>query len=307
MSPLERLFDKVGDWIDAPRPAIRLELVRMFAPLAILGFMSGRLIHVDEWIGDSGFRVPKLMHNGHQPLWVPPLPNDLAWVLAIAMVVSGVFVAAGYRTRPSALVFVATLVFVALSDRPAAFTVSKIGPVIMLAVACGPAGERFGVDAWLRLQRGEEIGPKVVPLGPVRFFQLFLAVFYCASGVAKGGSDWITTPLVLFSHVHDSYQTPISFFIAQHLPGRFWTPMQYSVLVYEMGAPILFSWSRTRLPQLLYGVAMHIGIGLMFGPVIWFAVLMITLLLAAYSPDSWAEWLDEKAMKVMRKARPAAA
>jgi leucyl/phenylalanyl-tRNA--protein transferase len=45
-------------WLDEPQPALRLELVRIVAPLAILGFMSSRIAHADEWIGDGGFHVP---------------------------------------------------------------------------------------------------------------------------------------------------------------------------------------------------------------------------------------------------------
>jgi hypothetical protein len=304
MSPLEKVIRKLSGWIEAPKAAVRLEFVRVFAPLAVLGFMSGRLVHADEWIGDGGFRIPPLPHTGHQPLWVPALPNDLAWLLVTTMVISGLLTSVGYRTRTSVLVFASTLAFVAISDRPSAFTVSKISPVISIAIACGPAGERFGVDAWMRLRRGGTLGPAVVPSGSIRFLQAFLMTFYCASGIAKAGSDWLTTPLVLFSHLHDSYQTPVSFFLAQYMPGALWTPMQYTVLVYEMGSPILFAYHRTRLPQLLYGVAMHIGIGVMFGPVEWFAMLMITLLLGSFAPDAWADWLDAKALGFMYKGLP---
>ena len=44
----------------SPLPVLRIEIVRIVAPLAMLGFMSGRLAHADEWIGDAGFRVPDL-------------------------------------------------------------------------------------------------------------------------------------------------------------------------------------------------------------------------------------------------------
>jgi hypothetical protein len=261
--------------------------------------MSGRLIHADEWIGDAGFRVPKLPPGAHQPLWVPALPTELAWLLVTVMVISGLMASAGYKTRKSLLTFVCTLVFVALSDRPSAFTVSKIGPVISLALACGPAGTRFGVDAYLARRNGAPAGPATVALGPVRFLQCFVCTFYCASGIAKAGGDWLTTPLVLYSHLHDSYQTILSFVLAEYVPGALWTPMQYTVLVYEMGSPILFGWKRTRPFQLVYGVGMHVGIGTMFGPVIWFACLMITLLLGCFAPEAVMLWLDKAWMRRM--------
>jgi hypothetical protein len=63
-----------------------------------------------------------------------------------------------------------------------------------------------------------------------------------------------------------------------------WTVMQYTTLAFEVGAPLWFGLRWTRKYAMLYGIAMHTLIGLMFGPVIWFALLMIALLLASYGP-----------------------
>ena len=144
----------LSEWLDEPLPVLRIEIVRIVAPLAILGFMSGRLVHADEWIGDAGFRVPDLGGDWRQPLYVPALPSILAWAVAAAMVASGLACSLGYKTRPSALVFAATLAFVALSDRLAAFTVSKMSPAVVLAIAAGPAGTRLGVDARMKAPGG---------------------------------------------------------------------------------------------------------------------------------------------------------
>jgi len=270
-----------------PMPVVRLEIVRIFAPLAVIGFMSGRLVHADEWIGDAGFRVPHLAHNPNQPLYMPPLPSSLAWVVVVVMVLAGLAVSLGIRTRASVLIFAATLAFVALSDRLAAFTVSKISPVIMLAVAAGPAGSRLGVDAWLRRRRGEPAAAAIAPLGSIRFLQLFLVTFYSASGIAKAGGDWLTTPFVLWSHLHDTYQTAFTVVLANATPSFLWTPLQYSVLVFEGFAPLWFGLRYTRLVALVFGLGMHAMIGLMFGPVIWFALLMMTLLVACFLPERW--------------------
>jgi len=284
---LQRFLQRASAWMAPPMPVVRLEIVRIFAPLAVIGFMSGRLVHADEWIGDAGFRVPHLAHNPNQPLYMPPLPSSLAWVVVGVMVLAGLAVSLGFRTRVSVLTFAATLAFVALSDRLAAFTVSKISPVIMLAVALGPAGSMLGVDAWLQRRRGAPPPPTVQSLGSVRFLQLMLVTFYCASGLAKAGGDWLVVPQVLWTHVHDSYQTPISFFLASTLPAWTWTPMQASVLAFEALAPLWFGLRWTRPYALLFGLGMHLMIGVMFGPVVWFALLMMTLLLGCFLPESW--------------------
>jgi hypothetical protein len=289
---LGRIASRVREWIDAPMPVLRLELIRAFCPVFILGFMSWRLIHADEWIGDGGFRIPHLPGNPMQPLYIPPLPSSIAWVVVTTMVLSGLALSIGWRSRASALVFAATLAFVALSDPLAAFTVSRIGPVIAISIACGPAGRRFGLDAWRRGRRGEPEAPSVAPLAPIRFLQLMLVTFYSASGVAKAGGDWLLTPFVLWTHLHDTYQTAFSYFVAKVTPPAVWTPLQYAVLCFEIFAPLWFAWSRTRLLALMFGLGMHTMIGLMFGPVIWFALLMMALLAGCFAPASWLRKME---------------
>lgn len=285
------LGTRIADWLDEPVPVLRLEMVRIAAPLAVLGFMSSRLAHADEWIGDAGFRVPDLGGDWRQPLFVPALPAWLAWTLAGIMIASGLACAAGYKARPSAAIFAATLAFVALSDRLAAFTVSKLSPAVMLAVALGPAGSILGIDAWRgkRANAGDPV-PRMQPIGSVRFLQVLPVVIYSASGIAKARGDWLHHPLVLWSHLHDSYQTPVAFALASILPGWLWTVFQALVLAFEMGAPLWFGWARTRPYALIFGLGMHAMIGLMFGPVVWFALLMMTVLVAGHTP----EWIVVK-------------
>src|SRR5262249_21363077 len=105
-------------WLDEPQPILRLELIRFLAPLAVLGFLSSRVAHADEWLGEAGFRVPDLgKSDWRQPLYIPPLPNGAAWLVAVVTVLSGLAVSVGLRARRAALVFAACLMFAALSDR----------------------------------------------------------------------------------------------------------------------------------------------------------------------------------------------
>lgn len=287
-SPKAALFDMLARWIAAPQPILRLELIRILAPLAVLGFMSGRLAHADEWLTNAGFQVPDLGHDDYrQPLYLSPLSMGSATALAVAMVASGLAVAAGFRARIAAIVFAASLVYVALADRLAAFTVSKLSPAVMLALAASPIGARFGVDAWLRRKKDPEVPlPDQVAGGGVRFFQLFLPVMYSASGIAKMQGDWLKNPLVMWTHIHDSYQTGFTYALARTFPGWMWTVLQAVVLIFEVGAPLWFAWARTRTVALVVGLGMHAMIGMMFWPVRWFAMLMAALLLGAYLPEA---------------------
>ncbi|MBX3250791.1 MAG: HTTM domain-containing protein [Myxococcales bacterium] len=271
----------------APQPVERIVTLRVLATLAILSFMSTRLVHADHWIGDAGFWVPDLGGDWRQPVYLAALPSTLAWGLAALMVVSGLATLVGFRTRAAALVFGATLFYVALADRLSAFTVSKLAPVVALTIAMGSAGAAYSVDSWLR-RRKDPSAPAYTHVsgGSVRFLQILLPVFYCASGICKAKGDWLDRGDVLFTHLHDSYQTSVSLFLANTMPAWSWTAMQWTTLIFEAGAPVLFWLRPTRLIALGYGVAMHFMIGLMFGPVKWFSLLMIAMLLAAYLPDA---------------------
>jgi hypothetical protein len=280
---LSGALERAWGWIHEPVPVIRLEFLRVATSLAILGFMSGRLRHADEWIGDHGFHGPDLGGGDwRQPLYVPPLPSSLAWALAAVMVASGLAFAMGWRTRPSGFVFAATLAFVAVADRLAAFTVSKMAPVVVLAIALGPSGGRLGLDAWRKRRAGGKRGKKLLPASSLRFLQLLPVVIYSASGIAKARGDWLKTPLVLWTHVHDTYQTAVTFALASHLPAWTWTASQGLVLTFELGAPLWFALARTRRVAFVFGCGMHLMIGLMFGPVVWFALLMMSLLIGGW-------------------------
>ena len=221
-----------------PRPIARLAVLRILAPLAILGFMSSRVLHADDWLSVAGFRVPEVS-DGRQPLPLPALPVGLAWTVGVALVVAGLATAAGAVTRWSAAVFAVLLAYVALADRLAAFTVSKLAPVIALALCLSPSGARYSVDAWRRARRDPAAPrPTLVSGGCVSFFQCLLPVFYFASGVAKAKGDWLKHPFVLWTQLHDSYQTPVSWLLANHLPPWMWTAIQGAVLAFEVGAPL---------------------------------------------------------------------
>jgi hypothetical protein len=270
-----------------PQPIARLVFVRVFAPLAILGFMSSRILHADDWLSVAGFHVPDAV-DWRQPISLPALPVWAAWSVGAALAITGLATAAGLVTRWSSAAFAALLAYVALADRLAAFTVSKIAPVIVLALCLSPSGARASVDAWRRRRRDPSaVLPDQVSGGCVVFFQVFLPVFYCSSGIAKAQGDWVHHPYVLWTHLHDSYQTWVSWVLANYLPTPLWGLFQRTVLVFECVAPLWFALPWTRPFALAFGLGMHLMIGLMFGPVIWFSLLMMTLLAASYAPARW--------------------
>jgi Vitamin K-dependent gamma-carboxylase len=300
---LGRVSQHVVDWVEAPQPVVRLVLVRALAPLWIVGFMSDRLLHADEWISTAGFRVPEGTWNTNAPVYIPGVPVDVAWAVAALLVASALVTSVGLFTRWSALVFSATLVFVALADQVTVFTVTRIGPVIAFVIAMSPSGSRLSVDAWIRRRKGGGLPKKIRPVPGLRFFQLFLPLFYSGSGLAKAHGDWLKVPMVLWGHLFSSYQTEVTVLLGTIMPVRGWTFLQGLVLTFEVLAPLWFALRWTRPVALVVGLGMHLMIALMFGPVIWFSFLMMTLLLAAFAPGRVMSPLEALAQRFERAAR----
>ncbi len=275
-------------WIDTPQPIQRLALARIVLPLVLLLFQTSRLVHADHWLSPVGFRVPYLGgHDWRQPLYIPPVSPGLAWTIAVVTVLTGLAVSAGLFTRVSGGLFAALLAYLALADRLEAFTVSKLGPMLAVALCLSPSGARYGLDAWLhRREHPEALVPTHVRGGVIRFFQIFLCAMYSGAGIAKLRGDWLGGD-VLWSHLHDNYQTTISWLLARAVPSWAWQLLQYGSLTFEVLAPLWFALPWTRRYAVLFGLSMHALIGLMFGPVIWFAILMSTLLVACYVPEPW--------------------
>jgi len=273
------------DWLDEPQPVLRLELIRMLAPLAMLGFFSSRLEHVGDWVGDDGFRLPDFYDAARHPIDVPALSGAETTLFAIALVVAALAVSIGFHPRKAALLLAVCVAYAALGDRLSTFTVTKITPALALALAASPCGSDYGVDAWLEKRRDPAFRPpRCVAGGSIRFFQAFLCTMYCASGVAKIRGDWLSYPYVLWSHLHDDQQTRLSVFMANTLPRAGWTVAQGAVLLFETLAPLWFALPQTRTVALVFALGMHAFIGASFWPVRWFAMLMASLLLGAFLP-----------------------
>ncbi len=260
-------------WLDRPQSADRLRFLRLVVPLVVLGFLSARLLHADEWLSTAGFQVPRLRDGDYrQPLYLAPLAPWLAWTVAGALVAAGLALALGIVPRATSVAFAALLAYVALADRLEAFTVSKLAPFLALALGSAPGGLPWRAR------------PGAVRGGALRFFQVFLPVLYSGSGIAKARGDWLTKDVV-FSHLHDSYQTAVTYFLIEHVPPFGWIVLQVGTLAFEVGAPLWFALRWTRRPALVVGLGMHASIGLLFGPVVWFALLMIALLIGGYAPE----------------------
>jgi hypothetical protein len=92
----------------------------------------------------------------------------------------------------------------------------------------------------------------------------------------------------------------VTLLLANLLPAFVWTIFQGATLLLESFAPLWFSLRRTRPYALVAAVSMHAMIGLMFGPVRYFAMLMATLILASHLSEARLDALTTRLSKLTR-------
>jgi hypothetical protein len=69
-----------------------------------------------------------------------PLPVGVAWAIAAATTISGLFLALGLATRLAVASFALLVAFLTVADRLEAFTVTKLAPVLTIALFFAPSG-----------------------------------------------------------------------------------------------------------------------------------------------------------------------
>jgi uncharacterized membrane protein YphA (DoxX/SURF4 family) len=136
--------------------------------------------------------------------------------------------------------------------------------ILLLYLMLVPCGAAWSLDAWLH-SRGNanstSVAARQVQAHPwaLRLLLIQLAWMYCTSGLCKlSGENWLAGNS-LYYVMHDLSLTRFS---ADLLPMPYWLTQlaTWSVLVWELTFPLLILFRRTRVPALLAGVMMHVGI-----------------------------------------------
>jgi hypothetical protein len=76
----------------------------------------------------------------------------------------------------------------------------------------------------------------------------------------------------------------------------------WGVVAFELLFPLLYLWHRTRMPALLIGAAMHVGIAVMY-PHLWFSGLMLVFYVALL-PQAWRTRAEKDAVQWRRQILP---
>lgn len=131
-------------------------------------------------------------------------------------------------------------------------------------------------------------GRLMVSAVPVRLVQGTLICMYLASGIAKGFSgDWLKYHDVVYTQMQGIFRTDFAAWCLRNLPLWSWTVMQWTTVLFELEAPVLFSVRKLRPLAFVLGIGLHLMIALMMEGLIFFSAQMWTFYALFVTPEQW--------------------
>ena len=191
----------------------------------------------------------------------------------------------GCFTRITAVLAWAITVSYAHRSMLANFGLDQINAMLTFYLMLAPCGARLSVDRWWRAKKQRSVvSPHAAATLATRLIQVHLCVIYVWAGLSKlQGSAWWTGDAVWQVIANHEYQSldvtwmahyPIVLQLATH-----------GVLLFELTFPFAMLHHRTRTLALLFGAAMHLGIGMFLG--MWtFGLVMIMAYISFVDAES---------------------
>ncbi len=188
-----------------------------------------------------------------------------------ALIVSLVFLAAGFFTRTAAVFSYFMMLMFAHRNPTAMFGVDMISAYYFFYLMFTDAGARWSLDA--KRNRNSSNGTAIGFIA-YRLMQIQLCVVYGYSGLEKlkGVRWWDGSAMWDVLAIGNMQRWDMSFMA--HTPILL-AAMAYIVLAWEIYFPALIWNRKMKLPVLAFGAAMHLGIGL-FLNLPSFAAMMIS-------------------------------
>jgi hypothetical protein len=298
-----------NEFFFAERDAISLRVFECLFTGSFLLWIGYRLLTWREWLTDQGFH---LTAKEYEFLGLPsPWPlfgsgQVLIFCLLIALGAMSVLWPLKHPTDENKYPYFGTslarrigfilLFFCAVYSQRIDFIVTTSANRLFI-----------GIYAILMLAptmtRCRQTGRFIQSVTPIRVLQVSLILNYFAAGLAKVDGDWLQSADILWSQLQGSYRTDITAWGLRHFPRWLWSMAQHSVLVFEVGAPLLFTFARTRPIAVAFGLVFHLMIAVLMNGLLFFSLPMMALYALFISSESWRKWLSKKDKEPMLSLR----
>lgn len=214
------------------------------------------------------FRFHPTVFNDATPLWLLHSAHSLFLLALLALTL-------GFCTRPAAIItYVLHLLFVN-RNLTAMFGVDMIGTFFLLYLCFANSNARYSLDSWWGRGAVRQSSASHIAW---RLMQIQVCVIYAFSGLEKcKGTRWWDGSAAWDVLSMGTLQRWDLSFVA-HAPILL-SMVVYVVLFWEIYMPILVWVPRLRLPMLLFGTFMHLGIFLFMNlPAFGFMMIALYLL-----------------------------
>ena len=299
----------LGFWF-RDQDAIHVRAFESVITICMISYFSFFLLTPRYWLTDVGHHVSEKATLSH---YLPPpvlAPDSWMFVIVPAFYFCTIAFLFGYGKRVLSWVIFVIAVYVQAMDQPSSFTINRMFIISFLILALQPPNREEGGKKWVE---------GWVP----RFFQATLLIQYSTAGVCKMISgNWLVSPLqkllagdtsefwefaannpmyllnivepdIVWGQSQGHYKNIISAFAVNYMPLPLWWVLSFSSLVFEFGAIFFFTWKKTRVPIVIFGVIFHFSIAILMKDLVFFSLQMVTAYVF-FVPSNWLHKLKDK-------------
>jgi hypothetical protein len=219
--------------------------------------------------------------------FVRPGPAPLVYLHFALLIVAGIALAVGYRSKLSAAVLAFGWGWLELIDRATYLNHYYLLCLMACLLACSPAGRALSLDVRL----GRMVPADTMPRWLLCAMRLQVGVVYVFAGFAKLNADWLlrAQPLRIWLAASADQvpwfgtwlAAPVTAFVASWLSA-----------VFDLAIVPLLLWRRTRAVAFLAAIGFHAVTGLLL-PIGMFPWIMLTCATLLLAPDWPRRWLAE--------------
>ena len=271
----------ITNWVEfmvGDTDALPLRVFEVLFTLTFLLWMGRCFLTWREWLTEEGFHLnaSELTALGY-PLPFGLLSGSGVVCLATSIGAAGLAHLFNRWRRCALLALFVSSVYVQGADLMAAFTLNKLYVGVYGILLVTPGYTKDGATERLR-----------VSALAIRVIQATLILQYLAAGLAKAFlGDWLKFSDVLYTQVQGVYRTDAAAWLLRVLPVWCWTVMQWTSLLFELEAPVLFSVRKLRPVAFVLGMGFHFVIALTMKDLVFFSAQMWSFYALFLTAEEW--------------------
>lgn len=221
--------------------------------------------------------------------WVKPLPGPLLSALFVVLLLAALAIIVGWRYRAACTLVAFGLTYTFLMEKTHYLNHGYLFCWLSFVMIFLPANRGFSLDVYRR----PELRLETVPLWTTGLLAALMGVVYFYGGLAKINPDWLRAmPLKLW--LAGKGDVPIVGSLVTTDAAAWF--MAYGGLLFDLSAPFLLLFRRTRLFALLGAIFFHLTNTLVFqiGIFPWLSLALTSLFFPPDWPRRAGNWLADR-------------